>query len=138
MRDNEPILEAGTTVILTHEQWEEFRASNRSLRRRAWAMVALAVIAMSALAIGQLAQQGRDHDRDLRDQRLAELAQDNHDALQILQRVTSPDAAAAQQHTLDEAIIRIDCNNRKAVEDAINQLAAQKLIRPIHVTKTCQ
>lgn len=129
-----PLTEEGERadiIILTVDQWEEFRTERRTDRRvRLVQSVLLAVAVAAGLFLVQQAWQEQKARR--------EVAAANQVILRNIDEQTSPERQAAQAAAVDQVVIRVDCNNRKATEDAINQLAAQGLIKPIDITANCQ
>ena len=61
---------------------------------------------------------------DANDQRGGEI-RDLKRALEILETATGPDAQQRQEQVIENLVITIDCNNREAIQELINQLDAQ-------------
>lgn len=104
-------------VMLTGPQWEEYQSNNRWMKRALFGLLTMLAITFMILLW---------------------LANDNHSVLGTIKRQTSPAAQKRQQDAVNDIVITIDCNNRKATQDAINQLAAQGIIKSIDVTAACR
>lgn len=123
--------EPADIIILTTDQWEEFRRERRTDRRVRFVQSVLLAVAVAAALL--LLREAYYEQRSRR-----ELGVSNQVILHNIEEQTSPEHQAAQAAAVNEIVIRVDCNNRKATEDAINELAAQGLIRPVDITSNCR
>lgn len=113
-------------IVLDPEQWEYVRSRATWWRYFAVACMMLAALSSLSLVVNRI-YDGR------RETRLEALAIDNHRTLKILEDATGPDAAARQKAQLDNSLQIIDCNQRKAIQDLVDQLVSQGVIDPIIV-----
>lgn len=57
---------------------------------------------------------------------LWDTAEQTNQSLEILRKATSPEAQAAQGEVIQSLVITIDCNNREAIQELIDQLPVQE------------
>jgi hypothetical protein len=53
------------------------------------------------------------------------VADDTNKIVQDVDLRNSPESAARQQSALEEIILRVDCNSRKAIEEALNDISSE-------------
>lgn len=70
----------------------------------------------------------------------AALARDNRRTLQIIETQTSPEAIARQKAQVEDIIGIIDCNQRQALQDALQGLVDRGILSPsdvVTITRAC-
>lgn len=119
-------LTPATMVVLDPEQWEYVRNRGNFWKWIAVISVLLAVAAISTLLIDRVLDSQQDS-------RLETLAEENHDALEILQAQESPETIAQREAALSQLLVVVDCNQRRAIQDLADELVTQGVIKPVNV-----
>ncbi len=98
------------------------------------------VLAISLIGTLALTGYNTAHLRDLaRSSRV--LADENHAILETVEEQTSPEAIARQKAQVEDIIGIIDCNQRQALQDALQGLVDRGILDPsdvVTITRACQ
>lgn len=124
--------EPADIIILTTDQWDEFRTERRTDRRVRFVQSVLLAVAVAAALL--LVREAYYEQRSRR-----ELGAANQVILRTIAEQTSPERQAQQDAAVKQIVLTVDCNNRKVTEEALNAIARQRpdLFRQITLTDNC-
>ena len=95
------------------------------------------IVGLAVLAIGLLVLTIIDVNNGANVERVGN---SNAEALEILRKQTSPERQAQQAEAINEIILRVDCNSRDAISDALDELERNGVLQgPVTVlTAECE
>lgn len=99
-----------------------------------WLMVLAVIVAALSVVYSQSQIRTTQQQSVVRNKRIAANTTNIQQTLDIVKAATSPEAKAATQKVLRDAIAGIDCNNRLALQGLINQLITDGILRPSDVS----
>lgn len=112
--------------------------------KRAWDFITLEFL-LKILAISLILSLGLIGYNTIQVRNISEdygvLARDNRKTLEIIESQTSPEAIARQKAQVEDIIGIIDCNQRQALQDALQGLVDRGILSPkdvVTITRACE
>lgn len=123
---------ASDVIILTSDQWNEFTKERRTDRKvRFWQSIFLGIAVVTGV---WLSRASFYEERDRKN-----LVAGTQTLLRQIDEQTSPERQAAQDKAVADIIVIVDCNNRRAMQEALDQIQMQRpdLFSRILLTSDC-
>jgi hypothetical protein len=116
---------------------DAYREQRHAVRRWSTLVIFLVALALGATTYTQFQIRNTQTESTARGKAIAQNVHDVKHILQILTDATSPEARERAAAQLRAAIEAIGCDNRAALQDLIDQLVEQGILRPGDLRIAC-